>query len=747
MKAFLDKEEGSKKPIACLLKKAPGKVFALPRSLTFHHDAIDNSFASLPVGSNQASQATVRSVRSSVQGSSQAALKNSGSSRSTLSKSNQSSRQFLPSNQSSSTTLNFPNFSGLLSTLGGSSVSNVNSTSCFSSSSGAGKSRQRRIFNSGQCDVSGGWAFRYAEFQGALPVPNLMKASSKQREHGTKSKTARQSTGVKEALAEFEEEKDKDENKWRAKIAPPPRTIRRRPAISGLGQSKIHVKSAIRLFGRRNFDKLVKLRKLTNPDEEEEETKMTREEMLAELAKETELDSKECEELGILFDKYDKDGSGVLDRSEVEAIFADKGMEPKTREEKMEINELLCEVDRDGSGEFSLFEFGLVMVKVDRKMRQLQLADLQQKFLEADKDCSGELEILEVMEILEKLQLAPKNQEEHEMIKQLVIETDADQSGEVNFEEFQNLVRKIRVEITMLRRHQEKRIAADHCLGPKLFEEFRPELTTLFNAFARYDVDGSGYLDHEETMAALNDIGLLPKTRAERAEIEDLCQKLDTDCDKQFCFREFLVLMSRAKIMIREKRQADLQALFEAYDSDGSGELGSTEIVKIIEDFGIQPKTREEQDQIKEVLQEVDEDGSGSLEFNEFQTLIQRILVRLQRMQRDNELRVAKELGFSTQQLKEYHKAFDTLDPEGGGHLNISSIRQVLRMLHMNVSSDELRVVFQELDEDKSGFLEFSEFLKFIKMTEKKAGKWTTKQARRSQSMPNPEEGHSNTEG
>eukprot|EP00746_Dinoflagellata_sp_MGD_P078489 gnl/MRDRNA2_/MRDRNA2_31382_c0_seq1.p1 gnl/MRDRNA2_/MRDRNA2_31382_c0~~gnl/MRDRNA2_/MRDRNA2_31382_c0_seq1.p1 ORF type:complete len:741 (+),score=193.92 gnl/MRDRNA2_/MRDRNA2_31382_c0_seq1:42-2264(+) len=715
------------KPIPSLVKKNPGRVFACTRSLVFHQTNDESGLDNTAIGSS-ASQVTLGSIRSGN-------LRSTTSSRTTL-PSNRSSRQLLASNQSSAATLT-QNNSGFISDFGTSSViSKANSSSTWPSQRGKG-SRQCRIFANDQCSIGGGWAFRYAEFQGVVPIPKPQKQASKHQElpHSRTRAGSQREEHRESFIITKGEETIPEDKRWAAKIAPAKRTVKRRFAITGLDQSKLHVKSGVRLFGRRNFEKLVKLRKITNllaEDEEEEEEKKTPEEMLADLAKETGLDSNQCQEMRTLFDKYDQDKSGVLDRTEVEVIFADKGMEPRTREEKMEINELLCEVDRDGSGEFSLFEFGLVMVKVDAKMRQLQLADLQQKFLEADKDGSGELETLEVLEILEKLSLGPKNDDERELIQTCIAVTDQDESGEVNFDEFQQLVRKIRVDLTVLRRLQEKQIAQDHRLGPQLFEEFRPELVILYQAFCRYDKDKSGLLDKEESMAALNDIGLLPKTRVEREEVEQLMRKMDADGDQELNFREFLVLMSQAKIMIREKRQQELRTLFESYDSDQSGELGAAEIVKIIEDFGIQPKTRQEQDQIKEVLQEVDEDGSGSLEFNEFQTLIQRIMVRLQRMERDAQIKVASDLGFSTMQVKEYRTAFDTLDPEGSGALNITAVRQVLRMLSMNVSSDELRQIFDELDEDSSGYLEFAEFLHFIKMTEKKAAKWQHPSVRRS---------------
>merc|ERR1711871_1537071 len=69
-------------------------------------------------------------------------------------------------------------------------------------------------------------------------------------------------------------------------------------------------------------------------------------------------------------------------------------------------------------------------------------------------------------------------------------------------------------------------------------------------------------------------------------------------------------------------------------------------------------------------------------------------------------------------QVTQLRTAFETLDPEGHGSLQVGEVREVLRLLRRNLDADEMRYLFTHLDEDGSGELEFSEFLRLMRMVE-----------------------------
>jgi len=188
----------------------------------------------------------------------------------------------------------------------------------------------------------------------------------------------------------------------------------------------------------------------------------------------------------------------------------------------------------------------------------------------------------------------------------------------------------------------------------------------------------------------------------------------DADGSGEFSFLEFVYLVKRLRQIRKQRREMELKELFKQYDKDGSGELGPQEISLILEDFDLLPKSKEEQEEIASTLEEIDEDGSGNIEFAEFQIFMERVREKLERMKREEERTVAKSLGFDDSKLASFRSAFETLDPEGWGSLGISDVRQVMRMLRVNITSDALRALFDHLDDDESGQMEMGEFLQLM---------------------------------
>ena len=69
------------------------------------------------------------------------------------------------------------------------------------------------------------------------------------------------------------------------------------------------------------------------------------------------------------------------------------------------------------------------------------------------------------------------------------------------------------------------------------------------------------------------------------------------------------------------------KAAFDDVDTDGSGEIDSNELgrvmIKIAKEMGTIPPSKED---IKEMFDNIDTDHSGEIDFNEFQNLIKSIL-------------------------------------------------------------------------------------------------------------------------
>merc|ERR1712224_1045979 len=220
--------------------------------------------------------------------------------------------------------------------------------------------------------------------------------------------------------------------------------------------------------------------------------------------------------------------------------------------------------------------------------------------------------------------------------------------------------------------------------------------------------------DRSELNLLIADCGLGPRSKAEREEIQTLIASSDTDHNAQVTFMEFLHLIRGIRRLSSARCQRDLQKLYKRFDKDGSGSMSLAECSRLLEHVGLSPKTQQEQRHIGVLLEAIDEDGNGELDFEEFAHLCQRVREMLQLIVHHKELQVAKDLKITIAQLQEYKLVFEYMDANGTGQLSLESVREMVDSLHINISGDDLHEIFTQVDEDESGFIEFTEFLKLI---------------------------------
>merc|ERR1719321_1147710 len=74
----------------------------------------------------------------------------------------------------------------------------------------------------------------------------------------------------------------------------------------------------------------------------------------------------------------------------------------------------------------------------------------------------------------------------------------------------------------------------------------------------------------------------------------------------------------------------------------------------------------------------------------------------------------AKELGFSMDELKELRAVFDQLDEDGSNAIDFTEGRQALHLLNRKVSEEVFRQIWSRIDVDGSDELDFGEFLRLM---------------------------------
>jgi len=338
-------------------------------------------------------------------------------------------------------------------------------------------------------------------------------------------------------------------------------------------------------------------------------------------------------------------------------------------------------------------------------------------------DSTGSLSIDEVFDILPELALAPRIDQEREMIRQCIAVVDVDNSNEVDFNEFEQLLVQVRERMHRMRRERRRNIIHQCGLEHAIVEAFKYEICEIKDQFDRYDRDQSGSLDRSELNLLIADCGLGPRSKAEREEMQALIDSSDGDHNALVTFEEFLHLIRGIRRLSSARCQEDLQELFRRFDKDGSGSMSLAECSRLLEHLGLSPKTQQEQRHIGVLLEATDEDGNGDLDFEEFSHLCQCVKEMLQLIVHQEELKAAKSLHITIAQLQEYKSVFEHLDANETGQLSLKCVREMVDSLHINITGDELYEIFTQVDEDESGFVEFKEFLKLISLVYKHAAR------------------------
>lgn len=112
---------------------------------------------------------------------------------------------------------------------------------------------------------------------------------------------------------------------------------------------------------------------------------------------------------------------------------------------------------------------------------------------------------------------------------------------------------------------------------------------------------------------------------ASEDEIKQILSKPDLDGNGEIEFNEFVVVIKKLLTLADmesssedEEKKAEAEAVFNAFDEDGSGEISVNELKKALETLGQNPTDKE----IQQLIKEADEDGSGEIDKDEFVALV-----------------------------------------------------------------------------------------------------------------------------
>ena len=143
----------------------------------------------------------------------------------------------------------------------------------------------------------------------------------------------------------------------------------------------------------------------------------------------------------------------------------------------------------------------------------------------------------------------------------------------------------------------------------------KKEVAKLQQVFTQLDTNKDGKLQYDELLVGYTDFF---GAELAQGEVDRIFELVDVDKNGEIEFSEFVTAtVSRDKLLQDEK----LKQAFLVYDKDNSGSISVDEIR---ETLGVGKKITLEA--WNEIVTEVDSNGDGEISFEEFKTMMRRLL-------------------------------------------------------------------------------------------------------------------------
>jgi len=585
------------------------------------------------------------------------------------------------------------------------------------------------------------WSLRYGEFVGSVyedEAETEIAAGSPKAKQANRALTTATSCGdVCPSDSVYLAKNGRDRRLMKQDALAKARTSRlvaRRPAITAFGQSKLQVSVAVQRLTKERPEHMRKLAKSVEMRNGKGglptfDTKALAQEEVQKFADKSGVDESEIQHLYTAFTRYDIDDNGYLDGTEARQVLADLGLQPRTREEKIEVHDILCDQDVDGHMKYTFCSF-LVLVRVTRdRLLQIQRAECMRLFDEADLDGNASLDADEVKVILTKrLGLGPRSEDETIELNNIFNTCDFSSDGSLCFEEFEEFVQRARAKLLMMRRDEEQTIAKAFQLDNSVVFEFRMDLPLLWDIFNRYDHKSQARIARDDLINVLMDFGLLPGTSPPGdAKLDVVRSAINTYGQAENTFPAFMTILHEARKACKSLMNQELRMQFLKYDFEKDGILSMNEIYRILDDFSMLPRTPEEQQSIVSVIERLDADGSGTFSFQEFEDFVQRLTEHTNFIKREREHKAVFALGYGELQLQVLRSTFNSCSPNCEGNIRqiglvsaVAGIRDTLQCGH--IDDVHIRTVARtaQLAPDRGiDFIEFCQSMRPIMLTKR----------------------------
>jgi len=344
------------------------------------------------------------------------------------------------------------------------------------------------------------------------------------------------------------------------------------------------------------------------------------------------------------FHKFDQDGSGNINASELRSVLHALGYRPM----RQVMKEVLEEVDFEQDAELDFEEFFHFMLVFKQRdgFNKEELKDLERVFRKFDKDQSDNINVHELGDMLRYLGFSVGI----DHLYMLLAQVDVNRNGTLDCNEF----------LRLMRLHRES------------------ELKRLYDIFVLRG--GQETIQSSELLAAMQDY--LGKDAPKPEQLKDMVKSETLD------FEDFAHLADAARWnkVVAERRMAgfsameiaSLEEMFRHYDKDSSGDIDSVEVQELLRDFGLRLRTRQERqevlDQLNEARQLAAEAGierdvqkdNAMITFWELVQLVRLVKTHRAKVKEEESRQALQAISFSTQEIDDFRSVFLSWAKHGG---------------------------------------------------------------------------------
>jgi len=367
------------------------------------------------------------------------------------------------------------------------------------------------------------------------------------------------------------------------------------------------------------------------------------------------------------FKRFDENCDGALSQQELVAGIGSLGLNLSSAEVKAIFT--LADVNQDGEVNYTEFVSALYPVAADgiAKLRNAlkDIGCVRQAFKKFDADGDGEISIQEL-----KAGASSVGKFSDGELSAVFAIGDIDNDGKISFPEFARIV---------IPSADEKISQLKKTIG---------SANDVAAAFKKFDVNKDGKISSQELQNGLKSTGL----NFTNQEVDVIFAVADLDGDGEISAAEFEHLLGTA---VSFGRVEDVKAAFFRFDKDNDGSIDRNELRSMLAATGKSPTDNE----IDTLFRKGDLDGDGKIDLQEFIKLMFPLSTEtLSKLQK------------SFKSMNEIKGAFRKYDTDGDGHITRLELRQVMAKF----SELEVDAVFALGDMDKSGGIDYQEFISLM---------------------------------